>query len=133
MAALKDLRMEQFARCMARGAMGADAVRAAGYATKQPHQQSGLLMLRQDVRDCIAELKAELGEQLIAEAEHEAPTREWATRKYLVAVRMAEEREDRANLIKALDSIAKLEGFMVDRVEQRTGPLDDFSVGQCRR
>src|SRR3712207_4512424 len=115
--------MEQFAQCMARGAVSADAVRAAGYATTQPHQRGGLLMLRQDVRDRIAELKAELGEQRIAEAEHEAPTRESVTRKYLVAVRMAEEREDRANLNKALDSIAKLEGSMVGRAEQRTGPL----------
>ena len=125
--------MEQFAQCMARGAVGADAVRAPGYVTTQPHQRGGLLMLRQDVRDRIAELKAELGEQRIAEDEHEAQTREWGTRKYLVGFRMAEAREDRANLNKGADSIAKLEGSMVDGVEQRTGPLVDFSVGKCRR
>ena len=46
----------------------------------------------------------------------------------MLAVRLAEEREDRANLVKALDSIAKMEGFIMDRVEQRSGPLDSYTA-----
>jgi hypothetical protein len=41
---------------------------------------------------------------------------------------MAEKREDRADPVGALDSIAEMEGHMVDEVEARTGLLDSYSA-----
>jgi hypothetical protein len=48
------------------------------------------------------------------------------------AVQMAEQRENRANMIKGLDSISKLEGFMIERTEVRQGPLDTLSAEQLQ-
>jgi hypothetical protein len=70
---LPNAQMEQYCQACARGANGSDAVRIAGYRTQQPHQQGRLLEMRQDVRDRLAELRAELGEQRIVEVEDEAP------------------------------------------------------------
>ncbi len=117
---------------MARGTNQSDAVRAAGFGTKQPFQQGRLLQIREDVRDRILELKAELGEQRQEEIAEEKPTRAWLLTKYMLAVRLSEEREDRANLVKALDSIAKVEGHWVDRTETGSGPLDAYNADDLR-
>ncbi len=41
---------------------------------------------------------------------------------------MADEHEDRADLMRAPDSIAEMEGHMANEVEARTGPLDSYSA-----
>ena len=41
---------------------------------------------------------------------------------------MAEKCEDRADLVRALHSIPRMEGHIADEVEARTGPLDSHSA-----
>ena len=83
--------------------------------------------MREDVRERVAEINAEIGGERLDAVEEEEPTVEWVTKQYMQAIRMAREREDRSSMIKGLDSIAKLRGYMIDRVEQRSGPLDAYS------
>jgi hypothetical protein len=46
-----------------------------------------------------------------------------------LANRSGEEREPRSSMIKRLGGVAKLRGCMINRVEQRSGPLDACSPG----
>ncbi len=67
--------------------------------------------MRDDVKERVAEIKAEIGGERLDAEEEEEPTIEWVTRQYMLAIRMAREREDRSSMIKGLDSIAKLRGY----------------------
>lgn len=132
---LENAKHEQFCQGVARGSSHSDAVRAAGFKTNSPWQQGNLLLLRQDVCDRIAEIKVEIGRNpLVSDAGvpvvAEKPTREWIVQQYMLAIRMAREREDRGNMIKGLDSVAKLEGLMIDRQEVRQGPIDALTPDQ---
>jgi phage terminase small subunit len=72
---LTGARHESFCQAMVRGANQADAVRIAGYNTKQPSQQDHFLLLREDVQTRIARLKLELGTLLREEIEEESAER----------------------------------------------------------
>lgn len=133
MPVLPNIQHEQFAQAIAQGVARNDAARLAGYNAQQPGNTALYLCGRDDVRNRILELQRENGSKKdILPAEPDEPSRPWIVSKYMTAVRLSEQREDRANMIKALDSIAKLEGYMIDRVETRTGPLDQMSAADLQ-
>lgn len=125
---------ELFAVAKAKGATNSNAIRAAGYVAKQPHQTGNALMSRTDVQQRIEELMLhfKLHPPKIVVDPTPEPTLEWVTEGYVRAIRMSEECGDRQSMISGLSAVAKLKGYLVDRTEVRQGPLDALSAEQLQ-
>jgi hypothetical protein len=129
---LAEARWELFCQAKARGASNSNATRAAGYAAAQPHQTANSLMKKPEIQARIAELEEYYRDNPPPEAKLPEPSLEWVTEQYVRAIEMSRECEDRSSMISGLSALAKLKGYMVDRTETRTGPLDALSAEQLR-
>jgi hypothetical protein len=130
-----DPRRERFCQAIVDGASLKDAYLVAGYDNRDPSNGANIMIKHPLVKARISQLsqaKALARLEETAPPEDEKPTREWVIRKWMAAVRMSEIANDRSNLIKGVEALAKLEGYMIDRTEIRSGPLDGLSASQLQ-